>query len=183
MYVKGIFFEAVDDTYLQDVHTLSGAGRAAMQLTKHTDYALRVLLYIAQKPERSTIGEIAQAYEISGSHLMKVVNQLVRHGFVDAVRGKGGGIKLARAPELVNVGEVVRCTEETLDVLDCLSRDYRGGCCLAPACGLKSVLREAQHVFFRHLDAYTLHDLLPDAPRRIAVHMPGRDTAPLPVAS
>ena len=152
-----------------------------MQLTKHTDYALRVLIYVGQKSERSTIGEIAAAYRISGSHLMKVVNQLVRHGFVDAVRGKGGGIKLARAPELVNIGEVVRCTEETLDVLDCLSRDYRGGCSLAPACGLKSVLREAQHVFYGHLDAYTLRDLLPNAPRRIAVPGPGRYTAPLPV--
>ena len=152
-----------------------------MQLTKYTDYALRVLLYLAQKGERSTISEIADTYRISENHLMKVVNQLGRHGFVDAVRGKGGGIKLARPPELVKVGEVVRCTEETLDVLECLTHEYRGGCNLAPSCGLKSVLREAQQAFLSHLDDYTLRDLLPKRSQRITVHRPGRDTTSLPL--
>ena len=138
-----------------------------MQLTKHTDYALRVLMWLAQR-ERSTIREIAEAYGISENHLMKVVNQLARHGFVETLRGRGGGIKLARPPQLVNIGQVVRRTEETLDVLDCLSREYRGGCRLAPSCRLKTVVREAQQAFLRQLDSYTLDDLVPRQPGRAA---------------
>ena len=145
-----------------------------MQLTKHTDYALRVLMFLAQTEGRSTIHDIAETHGISENHLMKIVNQLARHGFVDTLRGKGGGIRLALAPELIGIGEVVRSTEETLDVLDCLARDYGGSCAIAPSCRLKAVLRDAQQAFLRQLDAHTLEDLLPRQPRRIKDH-PVRD--------
>lgn len=135
-----------------------------MQLTKHTDYALRVLMYLAHKGDAlSTIREISDLYRLPQNHLMKIVNRLARHGYVTTVRGKGGGLKLARPPERINVGEVVRNTEETLYVVECLAGDYAGDCGLAASCRLKSALLDAQKAFFAELDRYTLKDL---APRR-----------------
>jgi Rrf2 family transcriptional regulator, nitric oxide-sensitive transcriptional repressor len=130
-----------------------------MQLTKYTDYALRVLILLAHK-ERSTIREIADAYRISENHLMKVVHSLAKLGYVETLRGKGGGLKLARAPERIGIGDVVRKTEETLYVVECLADDYAGDCCLNRSCKLKSVLRDAQNAFLGELDRYTLRDLL-----------------------
>ena len=147
-----------------------------MQLTKHTDYALRVLMYVAQRPRRCTIGEIAGSYRISESHVMKLVHELAKLGYLETVRGRGGGITLAREAGDINVGRVVRETEETLDVLDCLSEDYGGGCGIAPACTLKSALRGAQQAFYRELDGYTLADILPKA-RRSTIAWHGRKPA------
>ena len=135
-----------------------------MQLTKHTDYALRVLMYLAHKGDAlSTIREISGLYRLPQNHLMKIVNRLAKHGYVTTVRGKGGGLKLARPPERINVGEVVRNTEETLYVVECLAGGYAGDCGLASSCRLKSVLLDAQKAFFAELDRHTLKDL---APRR-----------------
>ena len=131
-----------------------------MQLTKHTDYALRVLISLAVT-ERSTIREISDAYRISENHLMKVVHGLAKHGYVDTLRGKGGGIRLARAPKEIRIGAVVRDTEETLSVVECLANDYGGDCRLTPSCALKGVLKGAQRAFLDTLDRYTLEDLLP----------------------
>jgi Rrf2 family nitric oxide-sensitive transcriptional repressor len=132
-----------------------------MQLTRYTDYALRVLIYLAHKDdELATIGEIAGAYGVSENHLMKIVHDLGKLGYIITVRGKGGGIRLGRAPEKINLGEVVRNTEETLHVVECLADDYAGGCRLAPTCRLKGVLQEAHDAFFEHLDRYTLQDLI-----------------------
>lgn len=133
-----------------------------MQLTKHTDYSLRVLIYLAYRGEElSTIKEIADMYRISENHVMKIVNRLGRLGYVETLRGKGGGLKLARPAERINIGEVVRNTEETLYVVECLADDYPGDCRLTPNCTLKSVLHTAQAAFFQHLDRYTLKDLMP----------------------
>ena len=135
-----------------------------MQLTKHTDYALRVLMYLAHKGEAlSTIREISELYGLSENHIMKIVNRLAKLGYVTTLRGKGGGLRLARAPERINVGEVVRHTEETLYVVECLAGNYAGDCGLAASCRLKSVLLDAQKAFFAELDRHTLKDL---APRR-----------------
>jgi Rrf2 family nitric oxide-sensitive transcriptional repressor len=151
-----------------------------MQLTKHTDYALRVLIYLAYKgDELATIREIAELYCISESHLMKIVHQLAKLGYVSTVRGKGGGLKLAREPERINVGEVIRDTEETLHIVECLADDYSGACQLAPACKLKSVLRDAHGAFFEHLGRFSLKDL---APRRTGTS-PLRFHAPAGIAS
>ena len=133
-----------------------------MQLTRHSDYALRVLLYLAYKGEAlSTIKEISEKHRISENHLMKVVNRLAKLGYVSAQRGRGGGLRLARAPELINIGEVIRDTEEARHVVECLVQGYGGGCGLTSSCRLKGVLREAHAAFFENLNRHTLRDLAP----------------------
>ena len=87
-----------------------------MHITQHTDYGLRLLTYLGANSERQvTIGEISERFDISRSHLMKVANQLVRDGFVEGIRGKGGGLRLARAPADINIGAVVRRMERGMD--------------------------------------------------------------------
>ncbi|HKX22946.1 MAG TPA: Rrf2 family transcriptional regulator [Rhizorhapis sp.] len=126
-----------------------------MRLTLFTDYSIRVLLYLGARPDRlCSIGEVARGYGVSQNHMMKVVNELVRSGYVESVRGRFGGIRLARAPEEINIGTVIRHTEDGFDLLDC------GNCVIAPACGLTGVLKEAVGAFLSVLDAYSLADLL-----------------------
>lgn len=128
-----------------------------MRLTLHTDYALRVLLYLAaHEAQRCSIGEIAQGYGISRNHLMKVVHVLGRGGFIKTVRGRGGGFQLARAPTEINVGMVVRYTETDLQLADC------GTCAIKRACGLTGVLGEAMAGFLAVLDRYSLADIARD---------------------
>ena len=152
-----------------------------MKLTRYTDYALRVLLHLAARPERlSSIGEIARTYRISQNHLMKVVHDLRKADFVEAVRGRSGGIRLARPPEQINVGDVVRHTEDGFDLVDC------GSCVLAPACRLTGVLGEALTAFMRTLDSYTVADLVVDRLEQLrsfstGVHLRGRAPALPPV--
>lgn len=125
-----------------------------MRLTRYTDYALRVLLFLAARPERlASIGEITRAYGVSQSHVMKVVNDLVNAGWLTSVRGRSGGIRLAKAPEEINVGAVVRHTEGGFDLVDC------GSCVIAPACGLTGALKDALDAFLTTLDGYTLADI------------------------
>lgn len=130
-----------------------------MHLTTFTDYTLRVLMYLALDRTRlATIPEIADAYGISRNHLMKVVHQLARAGVIESVRGKGGGLKLARAPEAIRVGEVVRATEGGAAIVECLSDDP-SACRIAGACRLKHVLSEAFDALYESLDRHTLADL------------------------
>ena len=126
-----------------------------MKLTRYTDYALRVLMHLAARPERlSSIAEIARIYRISQNHLMKVVHDLGKAGYVSAVRGRSGGLRLGRPAAEINIGEVVRHTEDGFDLVDC------GSCVIAPACGLTGVLGEALRAFMAVLDGYTLADLV-----------------------
>ncbi len=126
-----------------------------MRLTRYTDYAMRVLLYLGARPEAlCSISEVSRAYGISQNHLMKVVNDLARAGYVASVRGRFGGIRLGRPAGEINVGAVVRHTEDGFDLVDC------AGCVIAPACGLTGALDEALAAFMRVLDGYTLEDLL-----------------------
>ena len=129
-----------------------------MHITQYTDYALRVLLFLAEQPERATIADIAARHNISRSHLMKVVNQLVQEGFVLGTRGKGGGITLARAPQDIVIGDVVRRIEGDFTLVECFGADNR--CCIASACQLKSVLGQALQAFLTVLNRYTLADLM-----------------------
>jgi Rrf2 family nitric oxide-sensitive transcriptional repressor len=125
-----------------------------MKLTLYTDYAMRVLLYLSAQPEKvCSISEISRAYGISQNHLMKVVHDLGKAGFVTSVRGRSGGIKLARPADQIRVGDVVRQTEDGFDLVDC------GGCIVAPACGMTGVLKEAVRAFLGVLDRYTFADL------------------------
>jgi Rrf2 family nitric oxide-sensitive transcriptional repressor len=133
-----------------------------MRLTLWTDYALRTLIYVGAKDGRlSRIAEIAESFDISNTHLMKIVSQLAQQGYVETVRGKGGGIRLGRPAGQIGVGAVVRDTEEELAVMGCLSG--ASFCRIERCCVLRSALREATGAFLETLDGYTLADLL--APR------------------
>ena len=126
-----------------------------MRLTRYTDYAMRVLMYLGVQPDKvCSIAEIARAYSISHNHLTKVAHDLGRAGYVEGVRGRTGGIRLARAADRINVGAVVRQTEHGFDLAHC------GSCIIAPACGLTGVLDEALAAFLAVLYRYTLADLL-----------------------
>lgn len=129
-----------------------------MRLSSFSDYSLRVLAYLGVNSERLvTIAEIAQSYAISENHLTKVVHHLGRTGYLETVRGKGGGIRLAKAPADIGIGDVVRQTETDLALVECLG----DGCCrIASACRLKSILQEATEALFLVLDGYTLADVL-----------------------
>ncbi len=129
-----------------------------MRLTLWTDYALRTLIYIGAKGGFSTIGEIAQCFGVSKSHLMKVVNKLGQQGYIETMRGKGGGIKLGRPPEQIRIGTIVRETEEDLAVMGCLAES--GFCRIEQCCVLRRALHEATLAFLQALDRYTLADLL-----------------------
>ena len=136
-----------------------------MRLTAFSDYSLRVLMYLGVHRDRlATIGEVAQAYAVSENHLVKVVHHLARHGYIETTRGKGGGMRLARAPERINVGEVVRGTEENLVLVECFDT-ATSSCRIGAACVLKGVLARAVDAFFAALDEYTLADLLVTGPR------------------
>jgi len=131
-----------------------------MQLTRFTDYALRVLIYLGAHPQGlSTISEVAASYGVSENHLMKVVNHLAATGYVETVRGKGGGMKLAKLPHLINLGEVVRDCEDNLDIVECFNPQQRD-CPLLPSCALRSVLSEARKRFLGTLDAHTLQEMI-----------------------
>ena len=126
-----------------------------MRLKSYTDYALRVLMHLATRPDRlASIGEIARTYRISHNHLMKVVHDLRKEGFVDAVRGRSGGIRLGRPADAISVGDIVRHTEAGFDLVDC------GSCVIAPACALTAALHEARSAFMAVLDGYSLADLV-----------------------
>ncbi len=131
-----------------------------MRLTVYTDYALRVLMFLAVHPEpRPTIGEIAASYGISRNHLMKVVYELGLAGYIETARGKRGGLRLARPAAAIGLGEVIRQTEPDLALVPCFD-PINAACALTPACKLRSVLHLAQAAFLRVLDDHTLADLV-----------------------
>jgi Rrf2 family nitric oxide-sensitive transcriptional repressor len=130
-----------------------------MHLTFYSDYSLRLLMYAAVKEgELVTIQEVADAYGISKAHLMKVAHQLGRAGFLETVRGRGGGLRLAREPGRIGLGEVLRVTEENYTVVECFD-SASNGCTISGPCRLKGVLAKALKAFFAVLDDYTLADL------------------------
>lgn len=128
-----------------------------MQLTRHSDYSLRVLIYLALRPEElCNITDIANTFNISRNHLVKVVHHLSKSGYIQTIQGRGGGLKLAGQPEKIRVGEVVRKTENSLDVINC----NEPICPILPACRLKRALAEATEAFLDTLDDYTIADLV-----------------------
>jgi Rrf2 family transcriptional regulator, nitric oxide-sensitive transcriptional repressor len=145
-----------------------------MRLTLHTDYALRVLIYAGTKDgDTSTIGEIVSSFDISRGHIMKVVHELGRLGYLETIRGKNGGIRLARKPSQIEVGRVVRDMEEELGVVGCLQE--KNYCRIEPCCVLQKALREATQAFLATLDGYTLADLI--KPKRNLSRLLGLETA------
>jgi len=147
-----------------------------MRLSSFSDYSLRVLIYLGAHPGRLvTIAEIAGAYGISGNHLMKVVHQLGRLGYLQTVRGKGGGMRLGRLPEEIHLGEVIRQTEVDWALVECFSSG--SGCQIHAACRLPPILDEALAAMFGVLDKYTLGDLLhkPKELRQVITLHPATD--------
>jgi len=131
-----------------------------MQLTLHTDYSLRVLIYLAQKGDAlATISEVANFYKISRNHLVKVVHHLAGANFIQTLRGKNGGMRLARAPEDISVGDVVRQMEPNFDIVECFNADDQS-CTVASICALKNVLQKASREFLSLLDRYSLADAI-----------------------
>ena len=131
-----------------------------MKLTSFSDYSLRVLIYLAVKDDSlSTIGEIAEAYGISRNHLMKVVHNLGVLGYLETVRGKNGGVRLAMAPKDINIGGLLRETEDTTSLVECFNRE-ESRCTIESACALRGIMQQALGGFFGVLDQHTLADVL-----------------------
>jgi Rrf2 family nitric oxide-sensitive transcriptional repressor len=130
-----------------------------MRLTGFTDYCLRALIYVAVKGDLATIDEISEQHGINRNHLVKVVFRLGQLGYLDTLRGKGGGVRLARHPADINLGRLVRETEDDLALVECFQeRDCL--CVIEPACVLKKALRQALDAFLKTLDNYTVADLI-----------------------
>jgi Rrf2 family nitric oxide-sensitive transcriptional repressor len=145
-----------------------------MQITSYTDYGLRVLIYLARSPaEQSTITEIADFFNISRNHLVKVVHQLGGKGFVKTTRGKGGGLALQRPPEMISIGEVVRGMENHFNWVECFD-PVRQDCRLLPGCSLKHLLTRAGDAYLQVLDATTLADMLPGG---VPIEPPRKETS------
>ena len=131
-----------------------------MHLTLHTDYALRVLMYLAHFPERRVnTGEISEAFGISKHHLVRVVQVLAEHQFVTTIKGRHGGLTLAAAPDKIRIGDVVRACERNLAIVECFDAESNT-CPVIRVCGLKAPLREAIESFLAQLDRYTLADVV-----------------------
>lgn len=133
-----------------------------MRLTAMTDYSLRLLMHVAQHPERlCTIAEIAQVYGVSEAHLMKITHQLGLAGFIETVRGRGGGMRLARPAAAINLGEVVRAIEPDFAIVECFATG--NVCSLTGNCRLTGVLHGSLMAFMAHLDRHSLADILEPA--------------------
>ena len=129
-----------------------------MQLTKHTDYAFRVLIYLAMKPaeQLATIQEIAEYFDISRSHMMKIVQKLANAGFVQSIRGKQGGIHLGKPTVDINLRSIIELMEATLKPVDCTTQPCR----LNPGCSLKTILFTGQQQYMDYIGQYTVADLV-----------------------
>ena len=130
-----------------------------MRVTKFSDYALRVLIYLACKPDPNlvTIAQLAAAYQISVHHIRMVVHKLGQLGYINNIQGKGGGIELAVDPEEIFIGEVIRQTEKDMFVVECFNP--QGSCTIIKACKLQQALGEALNAFLDSLNQYTLADI------------------------
>lgn len=132
-----------------------------MRLTMYTDFSLRVLIYLGAKEpgELSTVQEISDTYNISKNHLTKVVHELGKMGLIETIRGRGGGIRMKVEPENINVGELVRRTEDDFHLVECFNSESNS-CILSPVCRLKGALHEALNAYLAVLDNYTVADFI-----------------------
>lgn len=130
-----------------------------MRLSLFTDYSLRVLMFAALKGESFSLSEIADAYDISRNHLIKVVNFLAKLGYLETKRGRGGGIGLGMPPGEIRIGLLVKRTENTPIMVECFDAK-KNTCHINGACRLKGVLAKASAAFYAELDRYTVADLI-----------------------
>lgn len=129
-----------------------------MQLSLHADYSCRVLIYLATKAERCSIEEISEAYGISKNHLVKLVHEMGRLEFIETVRGRGGGIQLARSAEDIRIGDVIRKMEPSMNIVECFQPESNE-CIIVGACGLRPWLKKAVSAFMKTLDDVTVADV------------------------
>lgn len=132
-----------------------------MRLALYTDYALRTLLFLATRPGRASVGQVAEFYGISRDHVAKVVHQLARLGYVRSTRGVGGGIELGRPPDQIHLGDCILALEGNMHLLECVA--VPNVCVIQPTCRLKHVLAEAERIQVDYLRSVRLSDLLPGA--------------------
>ena len=131
-----------------------------MRLTTFTDYTIRVLIYLAMHPdELTTVAELAQRYEISRNHLTKVIHHLGQQGYIETLRGKGGGVRLATSAADINLRILIRETEKNSALVECFAPSVNH-CKITSACRLSGVLHEAQEAFYQVLDKYSVSDLV-----------------------
>lgn len=131
-----------------------------MRLTQHTDYALRMLIQAALRaPELTTVGEVAKSFNLSATHLNKVAQTLAQHGYLQTVRGRSGGLRLALPPERIRLGEVVSATEPDFQIAPCMAPSNEM-CPIYEPCVLRGVLSQASQAFLAELDKWTLADLV-----------------------
>lgn len=130
-----------------------------MRLTNFCDYSLRVLIFLAVKNEKSSIPEISKVYKISKNHVIKVVHNLAKLGYIHSMQGKNGGIRLALLPERINIGKVVEEVEPDFDLLECFGQ-RKDHCCISPVCRLKGFFRLAQKAFLDTLKNYSIADII-----------------------
>ena len=130
-----------------------------MKLSLFTDYSLRVLMFAALKGESFSLSEVAESYDISRHHLVKVVNYLAKLGYLETRRGRGGGIALGMKPEDIRIGMVVRRTEDTPFIVECFDKQHNT-CPITGSCRLKGALAQAVNAFYETLDRHTLRDLV-----------------------
>ncbi|MGD8742452.1 MAG: Rrf2 family transcriptional regulator [Granulosicoccaceae bacterium] len=137
-----------------------------MQLTRHTDYALRLIMYLAANPDKViTVSEVADYYKVSRNHLVKVVQGLTEHGYVTTTRGKQGGMQLARSPDKIPIGAVVRHMENHFEIVECLGNNPQA-CPIDNTCRLKGLFQQAGKDFLARLDSVTLADMVKPRLRR-----------------
>lgn len=138
-----------------------GESGEIMRLTMYTDFSLRVLIYLGAKEhgELSRVQEISDTYGISKNHLTKVVHELGKMGLIETIRGRGGGIRMKVEPENINVGELVRMTEDDFHLVECF-KSGSNNCVLSPVCRLKGALHEALNAYLTVLDSYTVADFI-----------------------
>lgn len=140
-----------------------------MQLTQYTDYALRTLIYLArQQNQLVTISAIAEFYAISRNHLIKIVHHLAQQGYIETIRGKHGGIRLAKAPEEIRLGELVRQTEPNFNLAECFDK-AKNHCAITRSCRLQGILHEAARNFIATLDRHTLADVVGTTDNAVAI--------------
>lgn len=142
-----------------------------MQLTRHTDYSLRILMYLAANTKQLvTVSELAQFYNISRNHLVKVVQGLVEHDFIHTVRGKQGGMQLAKDSDQISIGKVVRCMENHFNIVECFDAE-QDTCMLTGVCNLKSILTRATEDYLKSLDKVSLADVSKPRLRQLIVEL------------
>lgn len=128
-----------------------------MQMTKFTDFSLRVLIFLATFDKTSSVSEINQKYSISKNHLAKIIHKLAKLKYIKTMQGRGGGISLAMHPCDINIGAVVR-EMENFHIVECFS--FEENCLLSPVCKLKNIFQTASFAFLEILDKYTLADIV-----------------------